>query len=57
MLDRHRESVRLSRVLHSLDVPVDIVVVSREYFDEWAGVPGTLMHAALIEGRTLDVAA
>jgi len=56
VVDRHREMVRLARVLRPLGVPVDIVVVSREYFDDWAGVEGTLMHAALIEGRTFDVA-
>lgn len=57
VVDRHREIVRLSRVLRSLEVPVDVVVVSRAYFDEWAGVQGTLMHAASTEGRALDVAA
>lgn len=57
VVDRHREMVRLSRELRSLNIRVDIVVVSRKYFDEWASVAGTLMHAASVEGRTLDVAA
>jgi hypothetical protein len=43
--------VRLTRELHSLRVPVDVVVVSEEYAEDWGGVEGTVVHAALTEGR------
>jgi len=55
--DRHREMVRLERELRSLSVPVDVIVVSRSYLDDWAGVDGTIVYAALSEGRVLDGAA
>ena len=49
--NRHAEMVRLTRELHSLRVPVDVMVVSEEYADDWGGVEGTVVHAALTEGR------
>ncbi|MEY2515607.1 MAG: uncharacterized protein QOJ89_2965 [bacterium] len=52
--DRHVEMVRLARALRPLRIPVDVVVVSRSYVDDWAGVEGTVVHAALREGRVLD---
>lgn len=55
--DRHAEMVRLGRELRTLGVPVDVVVVSEAYAKEWAGVEGSMVHAALTEGRELDVAA
>jgi predicted nucleotidyltransferase len=55
--DRHAEMVRLRRQLHSLGVPIDVVVVSEAYAAEWADVKGTMVHAALSEGREFDVAA
>ncbi len=55
--DRHAEMVRLGRELRPLGVPVDIVVVSEAYAKEWAAVEGSMVHAALTEGRELDVAA
>lgn len=55
--DRHAEMVRLARALRPLGVPVDIVVVSETYAEEWAGVEGSMVHAALTEGRELDAAA
>jgi predicted nucleotidyltransferase len=55
--DRHAEMVRLRRQLHSLGVPIDVVVVSEAYAAEWASVTGTMIHAALSEGREFDVAA
>jgi len=47
------ESVRLMRVLAPLRVPVEVVVVRKAYADEWRGVRGGLIHAALSEGRVL----
>lgn len=55
--DRHREMVRLARVLRPLGVPTDVVVVTRRYVEEWASVPGTMVHAALRDGRELSDAA
>lgn len=57
VVDRHGEMVRLGREVRSLGVPVDIVVVSEAYVAEWADVEGSMVHAALTEGRVLDVAA
>ena len=47
------ESVRLHRTLRDLRVPVDVIVVSREYADQWRDVRGGLVHAALSQGRVL----
>ncbi len=55
--NRHEEMVRLRRSLHSLRVPMDIVVVSERYAAEWGGVQNTMVHAALTEGRVLHAAA
>lgn len=51
--NRAREMVRLRGVLSPLGVPVDVFVVSEEYAHKWADVKGTLIHAALSEGRVL----
>ena len=47
------ESVRLRRTLNDLDVWADVVVVSKESVREWRDVYGTVIHAALDEGREL----
>ncbi len=47
------ESVRLRRELRGLRLPVDVIVVSRRYAEQWRDVRGGLVHAALSEGRTL----
>jgi predicted nucleotidyltransferase/predicted RNase H-like HicB family nuclease len=51
--DRHAEMVRLGREVRSLGVPVDVVVLSEAYVEEWGSVKNTLVHAALSEGREL----
>ena len=38
--DRAGEMVRLNRLLRSLDVPVDLLVVSAEKFNYWCDTPG-----------------
>lgn len=48
-----KESVRLHRTLRDLRMPVDVIVVSRDYADCWREVPGGLVHAALSRGRVL----
>lgn len=55
LVDRHGEMVRLGRAVRSLGVPVDVIVVSERYARDWAGVEGTMVHAALTEGREVDV--
>jgi predicted nucleotidyltransferase len=49
--DPAAESVRLRRVLRGLPSAIDVVVVSREYADDWRDVRGSLVHAAMSEGR------
>ncbi len=53
MVGKAREMVRLRGVLDPLRVAADIVVVSRDYVEEWGDVPGTMLHDALTEGRVL----
>ena len=55
--DRHAEMVRLGRALRPLGMPFDVVVVSERYADDWGNVEGTMVHAALTEGRVLHAAA
>lgn len=54
---RRREMVRLTDVLRPLRLPVDVLVVSRRSYLEWADVPGTVLHAAAKEGQVLHAAA
>lgn len=54
--DRHAEMVRLGRALRPLGMPFDVVVVSERYADDWGAVEGTMVHAALTEGRVLHAA-
>jgi predicted nucleotidyltransferase len=49
------EMVRLRDSLPPLGVPVDVLVVSEEHAEAWGQVPGTMVHAALAEGRVLAV--
>lgn len=47
------ESVRLRWILRDLRTPIDLIVVSQRYADEWRDVRGSFVHAALAEGREL----
>lgn len=47
------ESVRLARELRDLRVPVDVLVVSRTYVDDWRDVHGSVVHSALAHGRVV----
>jgi predicted nucleotidyltransferase len=53
VVSKAAEMLRLLAVLDPLKVAADIVVVPREYAEEWGDVPGTLIHDALTEGRVL----
>jgi len=55
--DRHAEQVRLRRELRPLGVPVDVIVVSERYAEEWGPARGSVVHAALTEGRVLHAGA
>jgi predicted nucleotidyltransferase len=45
--DQHTEMVRLGQALHPLGMPFDVVVVSERYAEDWGGVKGSMVHAAL----------
>ena len=47
------ESVRLRRTLRGLVLAADVIVVSQQHAGEWQDVRGSLVHAALAEGRQL----
>ncbi len=51
------EMARLWHAVRPLDIPVDILVVSRQKFDRWKDVPGTVYFWAAREGRVFDVPA
>lgn len=48
-----KEMVRLREALDPLRLAVDVIVMTREYVEEWGEVPGTMLHDALTEGRVL----
>ena len=50
---RAQEMVRLRDALDPLGVAADVVVTSREDADGWGQIPGTMVFAALNEGRVL----
>jgi uncharacterized protein len=54
--DKHAEMVRLGRALRPLHVPIDVLVVSERYAEEWGGVQNTMVNAALTEGRLHAIA-
>jgi uncharacterized protein len=47
------ESVRLRRTLRGLRVTADVIVVSERDMEDWRNVRGSLVHAALADGRVL----
>lgn len=55
--DRAAEMVRLNRLLRSLDIPVDLLVVSAEKFNYWCDTPGNVYFEAATEGEVLYEAA
>lgn len=52
--DRFLETNRLSRALRWMRVPLDLIVLSREAYDEWREVPGTLAYRVAREGRVVQ---
>lgn len=51
--DPTEESVRLRRTLRGLGLFADVIVVSEREAEKWGNVRGSLIHAALSEGRPL----
>ena len=51
--DRGAEMVRLNRVLKGLILPVELVVIGEQMFEEYADTPGTLYFEAKREGEVL----
>lgn len=47
------ESARLMRELRDLRLPIEVVVVSEREVTGWREVRGSLVHAAVTEGRVL----
>ncbi|MGN6373675.1 MAG: nucleotidyltransferase domain-containing protein [Solirubrobacteraceae bacterium] len=50
------ESVRLRRTLRGLLLAADVIVTSEQRARDWRDVKGSLIHAALAEGRELAAA-
>jgi predicted nucleotidyltransferase len=55
--DRAGEMVRLNRLLRSVDIPVDLLVVSAEKFNYWCDTPGNVNFEVATEGEVLYEAA
>jgi predicted nucleotidyltransferase len=51
--DHFGESVRLAKLVGELGVPADVVVASEDHVREWGGLPGTMIHDALSEGKVV----
>ena len=49
-----RESVRLRRALGDLVLAADVIVTSEERVRKWRDVRGSMIHAALREGREIS---
>ena len=54
--DRYEELVQLNQALRGLLLPVDLLLVSEQEFEERASQAGTVEHAARCEGRVLYAA-
>ena len=48
---RHEEMVRLRDTLRPLRVPADVLVTSREIFEDWRDTPNNVLYEAWKEGR------
>jgi predicted nucleotidyltransferase len=52
--NRYQEMVRLGKVLESLMIPVDLLVVSAERFEYWRDTPNTVVNKAAKEGKSYE---
>ena len=55
--NRYEEIIRLNRALKGMLMPVDLLVISEQEFEDRSRIPGTVEHAARKEGRVLYAAA
>ena len=56
--DRRHEMVKLGRLIKTLGIRADILVVSEKTFHEWCDTPGSIYYEAAQEGQViLDEAA
>ena len=53
VVDAVAEAVRLRRTLRGLGVFADVIVISDRDAKEWRDVRGSLIHAALADGRAM----
>ncbi len=53
---KHAEMVRLRRLLLPLQLPVDVLVFSKQEVEEWGHLPSTVLYWALKEGKVLHEA-
>ena len=51
--DRVEEMVRLTRMLSPLRIPVEVLVVSEDVFQDWSKTPGNVYYEAATEGKIL----
>lgn len=51
---KHEEMVRLRDALRPLRVPADVLVTSREVFEDWRETPNNVLYQAWKEGRVFD---
>ena len=55
--DLRKESIRLRRLLSGLGYPVDVIVISTEWFEESKNVIGGIAYPANKYGRVIYAAA
>lgn len=53
---RNAEFVRLRKELRGLEVPIDLILVTKQHVEEWGHFEGTMLNEALREGRVLAAA-
>ena len=51
--DRRREMVKIHRLLFSLGIRVDVLVVTEKTYEEWCETPGNVYFEAAQYGRIL----
>lgn len=51
--NKFEEMIRLKQALRSLHIPVDVLVCSEEYVQEWGQLLGSALFWALQEGKVL----
>ena len=54
--NRYEEMIRLNRALRGMLMPVDLLVVSEQEFEQRSATPGTVEHTARREGQVLYAA-